>query len=751
MDSEYGFIGQIKYEDDGTMYLQTHAITNIAWNQATRDFYKDNAESGLKFYNLNTLFGHVMVHAEPVIANTPSKGSRACGIPDGHPPLNHFLGIPFFESGGVTMNGMVGIANKPGGYTREDIEFLEPFTVTCSNLIQAYSAMQENIRLIDTLEEKVKERTCELEMVNVRLESANRRVVEASAAQLKNFACMSHEIRTPLNCIVGLSSLLLETNLTPQQNDSMRMIVNSGELLSAVVNDVLDYSKLLSDNMDIDIQPTDLQNILDVVVYSIEVKAHDQKLQLRTNYDPLVPKIIDTDGRRIQQILYNLLGNSIKFSKSNGIVEFSLKIVETMEQSPEEAHVFAEEQEGMPTHQSAAQGECLAPKPEQSSCPFHRTQTNAPSTVHGIVAKKSKVSRFLRFIVKDYGKGIDSADFDKIFKPFMQASGETEKIYGGTGLGLAITSKLVEALGGRISVDSMLGEWSEFTVDLPFAGEMADTTALSQLLSDTRIMVVKEQETLGLSPSLVQTYKLNVTEFESCAELKTFATVKGAIDLKRNYLCLIHEDLYDRNDLSVFAAAAPGTTLLTFGPKYSIKDKFSRGQYRSIDHILPSALVSSLHQSMTKSSMTSDTKEQLHEESRDVGKYATVKILIAEDNVVNQKVLKNILKRFGIQEVDVVNNGLEAVKSAATGDYDLILMDMQMPVVDGIEATRLILQQDHDPKVPKIIFVTANALGSIEGQIRETGAVGFIPKPFNVKKIQRFLDSFLSGNDDFFR
>jgi GAF domain len=124
MDSEYGFIGEIKYEEDGTTFLQTHAATNIAWDKDTHQFYDDNEAEGLKFYNMNTLFGSVIRTKECVISNHPKTDARAGGVPKGHPPLNHFLGIPLFMPGGE-MNGMVGISNKPGGYTQEDIEFLE--------------------------------------------------------------------------------------------------------------------------------------------------------------------------------------------------------------------------------------------------------------------------------------------------------------------------------------------------------------------------------------------------------------------------------------------------------------------------------------------------------------------------------------------------------------------------------------------------------------------------------------------------
>jgi GAF domain-containing protein len=266
MDSEYGFIGETKYEPDGTMYLQTHAITNIAWNAATRAFYEENNDSGLKFTNLKSLFGTVVTTKQVVIANTPKNDPRACGVPPGHPPLNHFLGIPFFKKGGELV-GMVGIANKPGGYFDRDVDFLEPFTVTCSNLIQAYWHIQQNRHLINTLETKVAERTLELKLANENLEDVNRKLVRASAAQLENFASMSHEIRTPLNCILGLSSLMQDSELNSMQEESMRMIVSSGDLLLTVVNDVLDFSKLESGNVDIEMLRSNLKETLDAVVH----------------------------------------------------------------------------------------------------------------------------------------------------------------------------------------------------------------------------------------------------------------------------------------------------------------------------------------------------------------------------------------------------------------------------------------------------------------------------------------------------
>jgi GAF domain len=221
MSSEYGFIGEVKHDADNRMYMQTHAITNVSWNEETTAFYEYNLSHGLKFYKLDNLFGAVMADKKVVISNNPGNDPTACGVPstspllespssfgdpcfltfslpsrsEGHPPIRSFMGIPFLEQGTSNLVGMVGIANKPGGYTQQDVEFLEPFIVTCSNLIQIYNVIQENRRLINTLEDKVAERTRELSLANASLEAANRKVVAASAAQLNHFACMSHEIR----------------------------------------------------------------------------------------------------------------------------------------------------------------------------------------------------------------------------------------------------------------------------------------------------------------------------------------------------------------------------------------------------------------------------------------------------------------------------------------------------------------------------------------------------------------------------
>jgi signal transduction histidine kinase len=172
-----------------------------------------------------------MTTQKPVIANNPLSDARAGGIPDGHPPLNHFLGLPFFYKGEMT--GMVGISNKPGGYLESDIDFLEPLTTTCSNLIQAFQQIKRNDYLINTLEESVKLRTQELVEVNHNLEEASRQVRQNAVMQMQHFACMSHEIRTPLNCIIGkYPQLHLEKRIIRQHRSHSGPMFFHGRLLN---------------------------------------------------------------------------------------------------------------------------------------------------------------------------------------------------------------------------------------------------------------------------------------------------------------------------------------------------------------------------------------------------------------------------------------------------------------------------------------------------------------------------------------
>ncbi|OEU22221.1 two-component system sensory kinase [Fragilariopsis cylindrus CCMP1102] len=416
------------------------------------------------------------------------------------------------------------------------------------------------------MEKQIEDRTNELATANINLEKANAQLAIQSAKQLQHFACMSHEIRTPLNCIVGMSSLLLEDDgpsMDPMHADSIRMINTSGELLSAVVDDVLDYAKLESGSFEVDIGLTKLQDTLDSVLYSITQKMQEKNIRIRTHFSPTVPLYLETDSRRLQQVLFNLLGNAGKFSKIDSVIDLSVSLVKA-----------------------------------------YRDDENNDT---------------IRFSVKDYGKGIDKKDFETIFQPFSQASKETQNVYGGTGLGLSITSKLVHRLGGKISLDSELGKYADFTVDLPMNGRYVDIQKISGKMTSA------SAKTTTKNPG-------NITK-----------VLLGKLDLK---------------------------------------------------------------------------------------------VLYAEDNIVNQKVLARVLNRYGITDITIVDNGKKAVDISAKTKYDCILLDMQMPIMGGIEACELIMDRDPDSK---IVFVTAHALDEFKVKAKSVGAIGFISKPFRVGDIDEVL------------
>jgi signal transduction histidine kinase len=348
-------------------------------------------------------------------------------------------------------------SNNPALFTLAAILI---FATTCTVFIIYDCWVERRQRMVLQSALDAATNVCVLEEIVQERTEANRKVVSASATQLQHFASMSHEIRTPLNCIVGLSSLLVDdATLDSKQKESMRMIMSSCDLLRNVVNDVLDFSKLEPGVVTNKMGWINLQEILDTVVYSIsQNEAFAAKdLSIRTFYDPNVKEHLWSDGQRLQQILYNLLGNAIKFSWPSGVVELSVS-----------HDVIVENEDN---------DELLSRSDHARDAPLDSLQQQQQQKQHD-------GHEMIHFVVKDYGKGIAKKDFEKIFNPFSQASQETSASHGGTGLGLSITSRLASALGGSIFVDSILGEWSQFTVDLPLVD--AGPSNSSDDASDTK-------------------------------------------------------------------------------------------------------------------------------------------------------------------------------------------------------------------------------------------------------------------------
>jgi CheY-like chemotaxis protein len=406
----------------------------------------------------------------------------------------------------------------------------------------------------------------------------------------------------------------------------------------------------------------------------------------------------------------------------------------------------------------------------------------------------------LIFSVKDYGKGIEKHDFDVIFRPFQQASGAhvTESVYGGTGLGLAITKKLVTALGGTISVDSEMGCWSEFTVRLPCSDPPAPVQTLSRHLRDATVIVLGlcelQKDTIL---EVLKAFAVDVRQVATLDEIEPLVRRTGAISPDRRIMCVIHGEMIHREWLLSFREWQKqrnngGLSLFTFGPHSTEcqdlppESAVMFHHIRCLEQVIPQALIEMLDdkskmmhysnhggsddgsskgiggdQTIKLVPHPSKAQGQRQKEEGMVApvSYENLRILIAEDNKINQKVLMRMLSRLNVKSIDVVENGRDAVEREACTPYDVILMDQQMPVMGGVNACRLIVSRgdgsgsssaadddDDDSKshhhhhpIPFIIFVTAHVSEDFEMECKAAGSSGFLPKPFKLDDIDKCL------------
>ncbi len=298
-ESEYGFIGEVLFTPEGEPYLKTHAITNIAWNEETRAFYETNAAQGLEFHNLHTLFGAVLTTAAPVIANDAARDPRRGGVPDGHPSLNAFLGLPVHR--GDVLVGMLGLANRPGGYDQTLVEFLRPILDMCAHIIEAWRTDQRR------------------QGAEAALRAARDQAVEATRLRSEFLANMSHELRTPMNGILAMTDLTLGTTLTPEQREYLGMVQSSARHLLHLLNDVLDFARIEAGGIQLESVSFSLRSSIEDIVNPLRVRAQQGGLVLRAAVAPEVPDDVVGDPARLRQVLLNLVDNAIKFTQQGQV------------------------------------------------------------------------------------------------------------------------------------------------------------------------------------------------------------------------------------------------------------------------------------------------------------------------------------------------------------------------------------------------------------------------------------------------
>ncbi|MEO8763455.1 MAG: two-component regulator propeller domain-containing protein [Ginsengibacter sp.] len=541
------------------------------------------------------------------------------------------------------------------------------------------------------LEKEVEERTVQLvqstqDEHKARLEAEKARQEAEVANQAKSvfLATMSHEIRTPMNGVIGMSSLLAETSLSDQQREYTNTITTCGESLLNVINDILDFSKIESGNMELEREDFNLRVCIEDVLDIFGTKAADMGLDLVYQIDHDVPLQIVGDDLRLRQILTNLVSNAMKFTQKG--------------------EVFV--------------------------------------GVH-LVRLDPYENLTLEFEVRDTGIGIPSDKLDRLFTAFSQVDSSTTRKYGGTGLGLTISEKLVKLMDGTVHVKSELGKGSIFSFTIKSTIGKKVLQAYTQYnmsdLQNKKILVIDDNMTnLAILKSQLECWNLIPVLADSAEGGLSILSKDTHIDL---VLTDMEMPAMDGVELAKNVRKQyPSLPIILLS---SIGEDFSKGNsqlFNSIlnkpvrQHVLSRHILNALQPQNTTAGNSKNVQQKL---PGNFSERFPLDILVAEDNLINQKVILHILNKLGYKPV-LVENGTESVREARQKQYDIILMDMQMPDMDGVQATQYIRQNlEHQPV---IIALTANTLQGDQEECLNAGMNDFICKPVRLEELTTKLE-----------
>lgn len=543
--------------------------------------------------------------------------------------------------------------------------------------------MQQRNQILEKENLDLKTKLQKMQQIEAELRSSKMAAEDANSIKSDFLAMMSHEIRTPMNGVIGMTSLLLDTQLTSEQRDFVETIRISGESLITLINEILDFSKIESGKLVFEEAPFELRNCIEDSLDIFTHKAIEKGLDLLYLIEPNVAQDFISDITRIRQVIVNLVNNAIKFT--------------------EKGEVFI---------------------------------------------KVKKISEYngiqeICFAVKDTGIGIPKDKINILFEDFIQVDASTTRKYGGTGLGLAISRRLVNLMGGNIWVESIEGIGSTFYFTLKLKTVAQNTPKVyvkgkQAEFQDTKVLVVDDNHTNRIILNLqLESWGMKPVLAESGAQalqiLKNDNDFRIAIlDMQMPEMDglqlanIIKTQIHTRN-ISLILLTSMGD--LEHIPNGVFETKLSKPIRMGtlFDHLLI------VLQEKNKKDQTA--KFELNKSLSDM---LPLRILIAEDNMINQKLVISLLGKMGYR-VDAVSNGKEAVESMKRQKYDIVFMDIQMPEMNGLEATKNILKNSVSGDRPNIIAMTANVMHGDKEKCLEAGMVDYLSKPIRFNEVEQTL------------